>query len=116
MRPNSAMVGRQFDQQEQPITSPHRRASGDGRMTSLRTAVIAVTVAAAMGGSSALAADGALAPGKPAGVHEAARSPRLWMIGGAALVAGAGIAIAVSSSDNSQCGAACVPATTTSTS
>ena len=83
--------------------------------------MIAVTVAAAMAGSSALAADGALtpgrlAPGKPAGVHEAARSPRLWLIGGAALVAVAGVAIAVSNSNDSQCGAACVPASTTSTS
>ena len=85
-------------------------------MTSFRTAMIAVSVTAAMAGSQALAADGTLAPGKPAGVHEAARSPRLWLIGGAALVAVAGVAIAVSNSNDSQCGAACVPASTTSTS
>jgi len=85
-------------------------------MTSFRTAVIAVSVAAAMAGSQALAADGTLAPGKPAGVHQAARSPRLWVIGGAALVAVAAIGVAVANSNNSQCGAACVPASTTSTS
>ena len=78
--------------------------------------MIAVSVAAAMAGSQAIAADGTLAPGKPAGVHQAARSPRIWVIGGAALVAVVGIGIAVANSDNSQCGAACVPASTTSTS
>jgi len=68
-------------------------------------------------GSVAVAAEGALAPGKPAGVHQAARSPRLWVIGGAAALAVAGIAIAVSNSDNQQCGAACTtPVTTTTTS
>ena len=78
--------------------------------------MIAVSVAAAMAGSQALAADGTLAPGKPAGVHQAARSPRLWVIGGAALVAVAAIGVAVANSNNAQCGAACVPASTTSTS
>jgi hypothetical protein len=85
-------------------------------MTSFRTAMIAVSVAASLAGSQAVAADGTLAAGKPAGVHEAARSPRLWVIGGAALLAVAGIAVAVANSDNSSCGAACVPASTTSTS
>ena len=83
--------------------------------------MIAVSVAATMAGSlistsGALAADTTLAPGKPAGVHQAARSPRLWVIGGAALLAVAGIGVAVANSNNSQCGAACVPASTTSTS
>jgi hypothetical protein len=83
-------------------------------MTSFRTATIAMAVAAAMAGSQALAADGALAPGKPAGVRQAARSPNLLLIGGAALVAVAGIAIAVSQGNDSQCGTACAaPATTT---
>jgi hypothetical protein len=83
-------------------------------MTSIRTATIAMAVAAAMAGSQALAADGALAPGKPAGVHQAARSPNLLLIGGAALAAIAGIAIAVSQSNDSQCGTACSSPTTTS--
>jgi hypothetical protein len=83
-------------------------------MTSIRTATIAMAVAAAMTGSQALAADGALAPGKPAGVHQAARSPNLLLIGGAALAAIAGIAIAVSQSNDSQCGTACSSPTTTS--
>ena len=83
-------------------------------MTSIRTAMIATAVAAAMAGSQALAADGALAPGKPAGVRQAARSPNLLLIGGAALVAVAGIAIAVSQGNDSQCGSACSSPTTTS--
>jgi len=83
-------------------------------MTSIRTAMIATAVAAAMTGSSALAADATLAPGKPAGVHQAARSPSLLLIGGAALVAVAGVAIAVSQSNNAQCGTACSSPTTTS--
>lgn len=83
-------------------------------MTSIRTATIAMAVAAAMTGSQALAADGALAPGKPAGVHQAARSPKLLLIGGAALAAVAGIAIAVSQSNDAQCGTACSSPTTTS--
>ena len=83
-------------------------------MTSFRTAMIAMSVAAAMAGSQALAADGTLAPGKPAGVRQAARSPNLLLIGGAALVAVAGIAIAVSQGNDSQCGSACTSPTTTS--
>ena len=88
-------------------------------MTSIRTATIAMAVAAAMAGSTlfgsgALAADGALAPGKPAGVHQAARSPNLLLIGGGILVAVAGIAIAVSQGNDAQCGTACSAPTTTS--
>jgi hypothetical protein len=86
-------------------------------MTSFRTAMIAMTAAAAMAGSSmsgALAADGALAPGKPAGVREAARSTKLLWIGGAALVAVAGIAVAVSQGNDAQCGTACASPSTTS--
>jgi hypothetical protein len=83
-------------------------------MTSIRTAMIATAVAAALAGSQALAADGALAPGKPAGVRQAARSPNLLLIGGAALVAVAGIAIAVSQGNDAQCGSACSSPTTTS--
>ena len=82
-----------------------------------RNAMIAVALAAAMVGSQALAADGSLAPGKPAGLHEAQRhSPSLLLIGGAAAVAVVGIVIATQSSSNSVCGAACsivTPSTTT---
>jgi len=83
-------------------------------MTSFRTAMIAMAVAAAMAGTQALAADGTLAPGKPAGVRQAARSPNMLLIGGAALIAVAGIAVAVSQSNDSQCGTACSAPTTTS--
>jgi hypothetical protein len=84
-------------------------------MTNFRTAMIAMTAAAAMLGSQALAADGKLAPGKPAGVHQAARSPNLLLIGGAALVAVVGIGIAIANGNDAQCGAACVAPTTTGT-
>ena len=83
-------------------------------MTSFRTAVMAMAVAAAMAGSQAFAADGALAPGKPAGVHQAARSPSLLLIGGAAVVAVVAIVVAVQSSNDAPCGTACTSPTTTS--
>ena len=80
-------------------------------MTNFRKAMTAMVVVAAMAGSQALAADGALAPGKPAGVREARMgSPNLLLIGGAVLVAVAGIAIAVSGSSNAACDAAHCPA------
>jgi len=85
-------------------------------MTNLRKAMTAMFVVAAMAGSQALAADGSLAPGKPAGVHVAQRSPNLLLISGAALIAVVGIAIAVSGSDNAACDAAHCPTTTPSTS
>jgi len=82
-------------------------------MNSFRTATIAMAAAAAMAGS-ALAADGSLAPGKPAGVHQAARSPSLLLIGGAALVTVVAVVVATQSSDNAGCGTACSSPTTTS--
>ena len=78
--------------------------------------MIGLAAAAAMVGTQALAAEGTLAPGKPAGIKEAARhSPNLLLIGGAAAVAVVGIVIAVQSDDNAACGTACTvtPATTT---
>jgi len=67
-----------------------------------------VAAAVAFAGSQAVAADGTLAPGKPAGVEQAARHPNLlWIGGAAALVAGGvGLAIALSGS-NTQCTTAC---------
>lgn len=85
-------------------------------MTNLRKAMTAMVVVSAMVGSQALAADGSLAPGKPAGVHEAQRSPNLLLIGGAAAIAVVGIAIAVSGSDSAGCDATHCPTTTPSTS
>jgi hypothetical protein len=84
-------------------------------MTNFRNAMIAMTAAVAMLGSQALAADVGLAPGKPAGVHQAARSPRLWMIAGVAGLVVAGVGIGIATSNNSQCGSACVSPTTTGT-
>jgi len=86
-------------------------------MTNYRTAMIALAAAVAMMGSSALAAEDALAPGKPAGIKEAARhSPNLLLIGGAAAIAVVAVVVATQSSDNAACGSACVaPPTTTTT-
>ena len=75
-------------------------------MTNFR-AMIAVAASLAFAGSQAVAADGTLAPGKPAGVHQAARhSPNLLLIGGAAAVVVGGVAIGLSQG-NSQCTTAC---------
>ena len=86
-------------------------------MTNFRKALIVAATSVALAGSQAAAADISLAPGKPAGVREAQRSPNLWLIGGAAAIAVVGIVIATQSGNDSVCGAACnPPATTTSTS
>ena len=79
-------------------------------MTNFRKAITAMVVVAAMTGSQALAADGALAPGKPAGVQEARMgSPNLLLIGGAVVVTVVGLAIGLSSSNNASCDAAHCP-------
>jgi len=83
-------------------------------MTKFRTATIAMALAAAMAGSHALAAEGSLAPGKPAGVRQAARSPSLLLIGGAAVVTVVAVVVATQNSNNSQCGTACTSPSTTS--
>jgi hypothetical protein len=82
-------------------------------MTKFKTAIVALS-AVAMIGSQALAADvSALAPGKPAGVHQAQRSPNLLLIGGAAVIAAVAIVVATQSSNNNgTCGTACSPVTT----
>ena len=81
-------------------------------MTNFRKGMTALVVVAAMAGTEALAADGVLAPGKPAGVEQARlRRPNLLLIGGAAAVAVAGIAIAISGSNNAGCDAAHCPTT-----
>lgn len=78
-------------------------------MTNFRKAMTAMVVVVAMAGSQALAADGSLAPGKPAGVHEAQRSPNLLLIGGAAAIAVVGIAVAISGSSSASCDATHCP-------
>ena len=76
-------------------------------MTNFR-AMIAVAASVAFAGSQAVAADGTLAPGKPAGVQQAARhSPNLLLIGGAAALAVGAVAVAISQGGNSQCTTAC---------
>ncbi len=85
-------------------------------MFGYKNVVAAVTVAT-MVTTSALAADGALAPGKPAGVKPAAEigTGTLLIAGGAAAVL-AGIAIVVSnqSGDRANAVTTFAPATTTS--
>ena len=76
-------------------------------MTKFR-AMIAVAAAVAFAGSQAVAADGTLAAGKPAGVQQAARhSPNLLLIGGAAALVVGAVAVAISQTSNTSCGAAC---------
>jgi hypothetical protein len=87
-------------------------------MTRVTKAVVGIAVAAAFAGSQAVAAgrDGPLAPGKPAGVHEAVRhGPNLLLIGGVAAAVAAGVVIAVTTSGSSSCSATNCP-TSTSTS
>ena len=60
---------------------------------------VAVATVATMIGSSAFAADGALAPGKPAGVKPALQiGTGTLLIGGMAAAIGIGIGVAVSNS------------------
>jgi len=74
----------------------------------------AVTMAALLTGSQAMAADsGMLAPGKPGGVQTAQRGSRLLWVGGAILVTVAAVAIAVATTDNQSCTTACTAPTTT---
>jgi hypothetical protein len=81
-------------------------------MTKFKTTLVALS-AVAMIGSQAVAADvSALAPGKPAGVHQAQRSPNLLLIGGAAVIAVVAVVVATQSSNGNSCGTACTPATT----
>lgn len=85
-------------------------------MTNFKTAMIGLAAAAAMLGSQALAAEGTLAPGKPAGVQQAARhSPNLLLIGGAAALVVGAVVFATQNDSNAACGTACTvtPATTT---
>lgn len=85
-------------------------------MANFRMAALAMAVAAAMTGSQALAADGALAPGKPAGVQEAQHHGHLLLIGGVTAVVVAGIVIAAANSGGSSCSATNCPNQTSSTS
>ncbi len=79
-------------------------------MTNFRKAMTATVVVAAMAGSQALAADGALPAGKPAGVQEARMGrPNLLMIAGGVAIAVAGIAVAMSGSNNAACSATNCP-------
>ena len=78
-------------------------------MTNFRNAMTAMVVVAAMAGSQALAADGSLAPGKPAGVHQAQRSPNLLLIGAGVTIAVVALAVGLSTGSDASCDAAHCP-------
>ena len=87
-------------------------------MANFRTAMVAMAMAAALAGTQAMAADGALAPGKPAGVSQARvrHSPNILLIGGAAAIAVVGVVVATMGSDNAVCSATNCPTPPVSTS
>ena len=79
-------------------------------------ALISVVLATTLLASSALADDGALAPGKPAGVKQAQMTQNeLWIALGVTAVA-AGIVIAATSQSHAKAAPATVVTTTTGTS
>lgn len=89
-------------------------------MKVVRVAIISLAVTAIMT-AQALSADvsGPLAPGKPAGVHQAqTASTNLWLAAGVGAVVAAIVAVTASTSGISSCGPKCtsmtIPATTTS--
>ncbi|MFO1249181.1 MAG: hypothetical protein U1E93_13415 [Alphaproteobacteria bacterium] len=83
-------------------------------MFGIKSVVAAVTVAT-MIGSSAFAADGAFAPGKPAGVNHAQEigTGTLILAGaGAAIIAGVAITVSNQSGDRAPATSTFAPATT----
>jgi len=87
-------------------------------MRNIGKTAIAAAAVAALTGSQALA-DGALSPGKPAGIEQAQRhGHNLLLIGGVAAAVVAGIVVAATNSGGGACSAANCPTTgaTTSTS
>ena len=86
-------------------------------MFGFKTVVAAVTVATIIG-SSAFAADGALAPGKPAGVKTAQIGTGTLLIAGGAVAVVAAVAIVVTqqSGDRANATTTFAPAATTSAS
>ena len=88
-------------------------------MTQWTKAVMGIAVAAALTGSQAVAAgaQAPLAPGKPAGVREAARHrPNLLLIGGIAVAVVAGVVVAVATNGSSSCSATNCPTSVSTTS
>jgi hypothetical protein len=86
-------------------------------MANFRAAMMAVTMAAAMTGSQALAADLSLSPGKPAGVREAQHGHHnLLLIGLGVTAAVVGIVIATQSGGSAACSATNCPVSPSTTS
>ncbi len=69
-----------------------------------------MAVAAALTGSQAFAADGSLAPGKPAGVQQARiHRPNLLLIGAGVTIAVVAVAVGLSSGGTGTCSATQCP-------
>jgi hypothetical protein len=82
-------------------------------MSKFTKAMTAAAMVAALTASHAMAADGTLAPGKPAGVQSAqAKGTSLLLIGGAAIVTVVAIVVASQQGNDAVCGAACNAPTT----
>ena len=82
-------------------------------MVKFTKAMTAAAMVAALTASGAMAADGTLAPGKPAGVQSAqAKGTSLLLIGGAAIVTVVAIVVASQQGTSAQCGSACNAPTT----
>ena len=85
-------------------------------MAKFTKAMTAAALAAVLTASQAMAADGALVPGKPAGVQPAqsSRGTSLLLIGGAAIITVIAVVIASQQGTSADCGSACaVPTTAT---
>jgi hypothetical protein len=82
-------------------------------MAKFTKAMTAAAMAAVLTASHAMAADSALAPGKPAGVQAAqSKGTSLLLIGGAAIITVIAVVVASQQGNNAQCGSACNAPTT----
>lgn len=82
-------------------------------MAKFTKAMTAAALAAVLTASQAMAADGTLAPGKPAGVQQAqSKGTSLLLIGGAAIITVIAVVIASQQGNSADCGTACTAPTT----
>lgn len=82
-------------------------------MANFTKAMTAVAMAAMLTASGAMAADGTLAAGKPAGVKSAqAAGTSILLVAGAAIVTVVAVVVASQQGSSAQCGTQCNAATT----
>jgi hypothetical protein len=82
-------------------------------MAKFTKAMTAAALAAVLTASQAMAAEGTLAAGKPAGVQQAqSRGTSLLLIGGAAIITVIAVVVASQQGNNASCGTACTAPTT----